>query len=134
MSDDPGFGELMLRMSMQRRDTPRSASSRALLRNLLPSVYQDGDFGMRFVGALEEVLDPVAALLDNLAAQFDPSVAAPEVLALLAAWLGVELDETQELRDQREVVARASEVTRWTGTRRGLELELQLAFPRLPLR
>ena len=49
---------------------------------------------MRFVGALETLLDPIVAMLDALPAHFDPDYAPRDVLDLLSAWLGVELDES----------------------------------------
>ena len=52
---------------------------------------------MRFVGALEELLDPIVAVLDALPAHFDPDLAPRDILELLAAWLGVDLDESQDL-------------------------------------
>src|SRR5262245_45828410 len=89
---------------------------------------------MRFVGALELVLDPIVAVLDSLEAHFNPDYAPRAVLQLLAAWLGIRLDESQELRYQRELVRRAGELTRRRGTVRGLELVLELSFPGIPLR
>ena len=91
-----GFGTLMMQFARRPTATPPVASTRAYLRNGLPSLYQDGDFGMRFVGALEELLDPIVAILDSLHSHFDPNHAPPDILALLAAWLGVDLDETQD--------------------------------------
>lgn len=129
-----GFGTLMVRMASGPKPTPAVASSRAYLRNGLPSLYQDGDFGMRYVGALEELLDPIVAVLDALPAHFDANHAPRDILQLLAAWLGVDLDEAQELRHQREMVLRASELSRRRGTVKGLELALQLHFPGVPLR
>jgi phage tail-like protein len=129
-----GFGTLMVRMTSGPKETPPVASTRAYLRNGLPSLYQDGDFGMRFVGALEELLDPIVAVLDALPAHFDPNHAPRDVLELLAAWLGIDLDETQELRHQREMVRRAAELGRRRGTVKGLELALALHFPGVPLR
>src|SRR5258707_956260 len=102
----------MVRLATDAGGTPAVASTRAYLRNGLPSLYQDGDFGMRFVGALEELLDPIVAVLDALPAHFDPNHAPRDVLELLAAWLGVDLDESQELRHQREMVLRAAELGR----------------------
>jgi phage tail-like protein len=124
----------MMRMAPGSKDTPPVASTRAYLRNGLPSLYQDGDFGMRFVGALEELLDPIVAVLDALPAHFDPNHAPHDVLQLLAAWLGVDLDESQEIRHQREMVVRAAELGRRRGTVHGLELALKLHFPNVPLR
>ena len=129
-----GFGTLMLRMAAGPKETPPVASTRAYLRNGLPSLYQDGDFGMRFVGALEELLDPIVAVLDALPAHFNANHAPRDILELLAAWLGVDLDEKQELRDQREMVRRADELGRRRGTVKGLELALALHFPGVPVR
>jgi phage tail-like protein len=129
-----GFGTLMVQLATGPKETPEVASSRAYLRGGLPAVYQDGDFGMRFVGALERLLDPIVAVLDGLPAHFDPDHAPRDVLALMAAWLGVDLDESQELRHQREMVRKAAELGRRRGTVRGLELALELSFPGIPLR
>jgi phage tail-like protein len=128
-----GFGTLIVRRA-EPAETPAAASNRALLRGGLPAVYQDDDFGMRFVGALEQSLDPIVALLDALPAHFDPDFAPRDLLQLMAAWLGVELDESQPLRHQREMLRRAAELGRRRGTVRGLELALELSFPDLPLR
>ena len=44
----------------------RRPSSRAAryLRNNMPAVYQDGDFGLRFLESLETTLDPIVGTLD----------------------------------------------------------------------
>jgi phage tail-like protein len=89
---------------------------------------------MRFVGALEELLDPIVAVLDGLPAHFDPNHAPRDILELLSAWLGVDLDESQDIRHQREMVLRAAELGRRRGTVKGPELALALHFPELPLR
>ncbi|MBE2319157.1 hypothetical protein DVA67_024490 [Solirubrobacter sp. CPCC 204708] len=129
-----GFGTLMMQLSLGPKETPPVASSRAYLRNGLPSLYQDGDFGMRFIGSLEELLDPIVAVLDALPSHFDPNLAPPDILSLLAAWLGVDLDETQDIKHQREMVRRSAELGRRRGTVKGMELALQLHFPGVPLR
>jgi phage tail-like protein len=113
---------------------PAVASARGYLRSGLPAIYREGDFGMRFVGALETLLDPVVGALDNLPSHFDSDLADRPMLGLLAAWLGVELDESWPLDRQRELVKRASELARRRGTRSGLEEALRIAFPDLPLR
>ena len=129
-----GFGTLLIQHAGGRRETPEVASSRALLRGGLPAVYQEEDFGMRFVGALEELLDPIMAVLDNLGAHFDPDLAPRDALNLMAVWLGVDVDERQALPARREKVRQAAELGRRRGTLRGLELALKLSFPELPLR
>ena len=129
-----GFGTMMVRLSAGTKETPPVASSRAYLRSGLPAVYQESDFGMRFIGGLEELLDPIVAVLDALPAHFDPDHAPRDILSLLAAWLGVDLDESQEIRHQREMVRRAADLGRKRGTVAGMELALKLAYPDVPLR
>src|SRR5690242_2503125 len=87
-----GHGEL--------REHPPAASARAYLRSGLPSIYhspgrsgQGGRFGLDFVAALEEVLDPVVVVLDCLAAYLDPDLAPLQMVDAMAAWLGMEPDE-----------------------------------------
>jgi phage tail-like protein len=89
---------------------------------------------MRFVGALETVLDPIVATLDALPAYVDPRLAPADMLEVLAAWLGIELDESMDEATRRELIVQWAEATRWRGTRRGLEMALRLTFPDLPLR
>jgi phage tail-like protein len=129
-----GFGTLLVQLSSGSKETPPSASSRAYLRDGLPSMYADGDFGMRFVGALETLLDPIVAMLDALPEHFDPDYAPRHILNLLSAWLGVDLDESRAIAVQREVIRRAAELGQRRGTKGGLELALSLAFPDVPLR
>src|SRR5688572_10441147 len=129
-----GFGTLMVQLATGPKETPRVASSRAYLRSSLPAVYQEGDFGMRFIGALETLLDPIVAVLDALPAHFSADHAPRDVLDLLSAWLGVDLDESQTPAQRRAMVRQAAELGRRRGTRAGLELALSLAFPELPLR
>jgi phage tail-like protein len=129
-----GFGTLLVQLSSGAKETPPSASSRGYLRDGLPSMYADGDFGMRFVGSLETLLDPIIAMLDALPEHFDPDYAPRHILALLSAWLGVDLDESRSISVQREVIRRAAELGQRRGTKGGLELALSLAFPDTPLR
>src|SRR3954469_20584346 len=125
---------MMIQLAAGPKETPTVASSRAYLRAGLPAVYQESDFGMRFIGALEELLDPIVAVLDALPAHFDPDHAPRDILSLLAAWLGADLDESQDIRHQREMVRRAAELGRRRGTVRGMELALALHFPEVPMR
>src|SRR5829696_4798475 len=129
-----GFGTLMVQLATGPKETPQVASSRAYLRGALPAVYQEGDFGMRFIGALETLLDPIVAVLDALPAHFSADHAPRDILDLLSAWLGVDLDESQTPLQRREMVRRAAELGRRRGTGRGMELALSLAYPGLPLR
>lgn len=114
--------------------TPRVASQRAYFRSALPALYQEGDFGTRFVGAFENVLDPIFAVLDSLPAYIRADLAPRDVLELLAAWLGIDVDESWGEDVRRELVHHAAELSRRRGTKQGLQLMLSIAFPDLPLR
>ena len=116
------------------RRAPATASGRAYLRAGLPALYHDGGLAARFVGALETVLDPVVAILDSLEHYVEADLAPPDLLGLLAAWLGLELDESWPEDRMREMIRRAGELHRRRGTRAGLELALAIGFPDLPLR
>jgi phage tail-like protein len=129
-----GFGTLMIQYSGGRRETPETVSARGYLRNGLPALYQESDFGMRFVGALESVLDPIVAVLDALPHHFNPDLAPRDVLDLLASWLGVDLDEAQSIAARREIIRNAADLARRRGTRGGIQRALDLAFPHIPLR
>lgn len=132
----PGFGTVTTRLPWMSvaAAVPAVVSGRAVLRDGLPAVYQDSDFAMRFVRALEEVLDPVGAVLDGLHHYVDPGLAPRAVLQLMCAWLGVETNESQSTDELRELARHAAELGRTRGTARGLELHLRLTFPGLPLR
>lgn len=113
---------------------PTPASNRRYLRNGLPAIYQEEDFGMRFVAAFESVLDPVVALLDSLPAHFDPALAPLDILDLATRWLGLKHNEAQPSDQLRALVRQAAELGRLRGTTAGLVLALKLNFPELPLR
>jgi phage tail-like protein len=129
-----GFGTIQVERAVGSEASPPAVSGRRHLRDNLPGIYGEGDFGMRFVGALEAVLDPLVAALDNLPEHFDPVHAPRDVLDLLTAWLGLEHDEARSGEERRMIVRMAPELMRRRGTREGLELALSLAFPGVPLR
>lgn len=130
----PGFGTVRFSQSAGSQPPPAVASARGILRERLPAIYQQEDFSMRFIGALEEVLDPIVGLLDALPAHFSADLAPADVLELMTGWLGIELNESQPTFERREIVRHAAELARRRGTLRGLELALSLGFPALPLR
>lgn len=92
----------------------------------LPALYVDDDFTQRFVAALDDVLAPIFATLDCLTVYWDPQLAPEDFLDWLAGWVGLALDESWSVRRRRELVAKAVELHRWRGTRRGLTEHVQL--------
>ena len=122
---------------------PPTVSERQHMRTGMPDVYrrdatarrdQPPPFAMRFLHALEEVLDPIVATLDSLPAHLDADLAPEHALAGMASWLGVDEVESLPATKRREAVRRAGELARLRGTRAGLELALSLFFPDITLR
>jgi phage tail-like protein len=124
-------------------DAPPTVSVREHLRKGVPDIYRRDaaarrdkppPFAMRFLHALEEVLDPIVATLDSLPAHLDVDLAPEHALAGLATWLGVDDVESLPASSRREAVRRAGELARLRGTRAGLELALSLFFPDISVR
>jgi len=122
---------------------PPTGSARQHLRKGVPDIYrrdaaarhdQPPPFVVRFLEALEEVLDPIVATLDSLPAHLDVDLAPEHALAGIATWLGVDEVESLPAEQRREAVRRAGELARLRGTRAGLQLALSLFFPDITLR
>jgi phage tail-like protein len=125
------------------KEAPSTVSAREHLRTGVPDVYrrdfnarrdQPPPFVIRFLHALEEVLDPIVATLDSLPAHLDVDLAPEHALAGLATWLGVDDVESLPAKQRREAVRRAGDLARLRGTRAGLELALSLFFPDVVMR
>ena len=129
-----GFSTTNLRARLASTEAPSVVSQRAYLRANMPSVYQDGDFGLRFLESLEMSLDPIVATLDVLSRYFHSTLAPRDVLGLLASWVGLPVDESWPDDRLREALSRESEISRRRGTKAGLVMALEIAFPQLPLR
>ncbi|MGW6278560.1 phage tail protein I [Kribbella sp. NPDC055071] len=93
---------------------------------LLPAVLQEDPLLMRFTEAIDAVLAPVISTLDCLEAYVDPALAPPDYLGWLAGWVGIELDETWPVDQQRAEIASAVELHRGRGTVDGLRRQLEL--------
>jgi len=129
-----GFGTIQIERAVGGDEAPQPVSTHGYLRGHLPALYADDDFAMRLVSAFEAVLDPLVATLDNLADHFDAAYAPRDVLELLTEWLALERDELRSGEERRRIVQRAPQLMRLRGTRAGLELALELAFPGVPFR
>lgn len=85
------------------------------------------DFLGRLLANFESVLTP---LEDTIAASWmltDPRTAPEAALPWLGAWIGVAFEPGFPPERRREQVRRAAELFAWRGTRRGLELALDVA-------
>jgi len=98
--------------------TPHPISER------LPALYQDDEFTLRFVGALDEVLAPVFSVLDSMDAYLDPWLAPPDFVDWLASWVALTLDDGWSTEQRRELVSHAVSLHRGRGTARGLAVHI----------
>ena len=109
------------------RGTPTGLGTAYPLGALLPAVFQEDELLMRFTAAIDELLAPAISSLDCLSAYVDPALAPPDYLGWLAGWVGIELDETWQVEQQREAVGQAVGLHRHRGTVAGLREQLELA-------
>jgi phage tail-like protein len=113
---------------------PKVASARRYLRDAVPAIYRsENSFAMRFLYALERVLDPRVAIVDSLAAYLTPRLAPELMVEAMAGWLGLDLSDAPADIARCRLLDRAEEIARKRGTRAGLELALGVAFPDLGL-
>lgn len=92
----------------------------------LPGIYRDSDFLGRFLLIFEDILAPLERTIDNIPDYLDPRIAPADFVPWLGSWLGLVLDDRWPAQRRRELVARASDLYRRRGTRRGLREFLAL--------
>jgi phage tail-like protein len=91
------------------------------LGSLLPAVYQEDDFAMRFTMGLDAVLAPVFSDLACIEAYIDPGTAPSDFLTWLAGWVGMVVEDDWPATHRRQLIARAAELFRMRGTVSGLK-------------
>lgn len=107
------------------------------LATTLPGVYRDAwideqrrtarePFGTRFISALDTVLAPVLATLDNLPAYLDPDTTPEDFLAWLGEWVAASVDAGWSEDRRRAFVGQAAELYRRRGTAAGLHDHVQI--------
>ncbi|MEM1293384.1 MAG: phage tail protein [Cyanobacteria bacterium P01_H01_bin.162] len=120
--DDVGQGRLLRAIEFTLYLRPRS-----LYLDFLPDLYREVDFVGRLLKVFEQAFEPDVRTLDSLWAYLNPRLAPQGMLPFLAHWVGWQLAPDLSLDQQRDLIARALEIYRWRGTRRGLRLSLHLA-------
>jgi phage tail-like protein len=93
---------------------------------MLPAIYQEDEFSMRFVAGFDDVLAPILLTLDSLIDYFDPALTPTDFLDWLASWVGIEVDESWATERRRAAVATAVEMYRMRGTISGLRANLEV--------
>jgi phage tail-like protein len=83
-------------------------------------LFQDDVVSQQLCASLDESLAPIVATLDGLSAYLDPSTTPEDMLAWLAAWVGLTLEPGQSIARQRELVVAGVDLLAWRGTPRGV--------------
>ncbi len=86
----------------------------------LPALFQEDELAQRLTGALDEVLAPAIATVDNLSAYLDPALTPDDFLDWLGGWVAALLDETWPIERRRAFVTQAADLHRRRGTVAGL--------------
>lgn len=87
----------------------------------LPHTMVSADFFARFVSIFQDLGGDLLDNADGLEHLVDVSVASPEMVRWLGAWVGVStLDDSQDVARQRRIVASAARTLTSRGTRGGL--------------
>ncbi len=120
-----------------RTSSPRLRSLRAYCPRqsylrYLPEVYQDAadrtPFLGQFLSIFETILVDIEAEIADVTRFFDPHEVPADYLSWLNEWLAVEIGDTWPREARRELLARAPELYRMRGTRRGLLALLEIYF------
>jgi phage tail-like protein len=93
---------------------------------MLPAIFQEDEFSMRFVAGFDDVMAPILLTLDCLIDYFDPALTPTDFLDWLASWVGIEVDESWATERRRAAVATAVEMYRMRGTISGLRANLEV--------
>ncbi len=116
------------------RGTDQEVSIPYTFGSLLPAIYQQDDFAMRFVSAFDVLIAPILSVLDNQEYYSDPEFAPLDFLSWLASWVGIdELDETWPEDAKRDLVAHATELFSIRGTVSGLKRHLSIYIGEEPV-
>ena len=86
----------------------------------LPALYHASNLINDLLLSCETVWQPIEETLDALHWYADPGLAPEGMLGWLASWFGIALDAQWPVGRQRQVIAGATRLLRWRGTRKGL--------------
>jgi phage tail-like protein len=92
----------------------------------LPGIYQEDETSRSLTGVFDDALAPILSTIDNFAAYLDPAIAPADFLDWLAAWVGIQPDETWPVERTRAIVALAVALYRKRGTAAGLAMHVRL--------
>jgi phage tail-like protein len=93
----------------------------------LPSWMLDDDLFRRFAAVFQTIATTYVDQVDQLEHVFDPTVAPPHMVGVMARWIGVGfIDAELDAQRHRQILLEMAQLSRWRGTRYGLQRVLEL--------
>ena len=111
---------------MSRRANPELVTATPM-GTLLPAIYQEDDFTMRWTAALDAVVSTVITSLDCFDSYLDPLLAPDDFLEWVGSWVGVAVDPEWPGARRRALVQQAAMLFEVRGTAHGLQELLRLS-------
>lgn len=98
------------------------------LLDYLPRIFRGPEHELlgRFLLIFQRLIEPIERTIDNRAYYFDPALTPAVCLPWLAGWLDLHDTDGMDEGRLRSLIARAVELYRWKGTRRGMRAELEV--------
>jgi phage tail-like protein len=132
--------QLQLTLQGNRRASPRIRALRAYYPRFsymtyLPAVYRDSDtsgFLERFLANPESFFTPIEDRIASVQVLFDPTGTPADATAWLASWFGIAVDPSWEDFRRRLLIRNAMTLFQYRGTRRGLQMALELLLDPRP--
>jgi phage tail-like protein len=106
-------------------DIPPAAGPVSRYLEELPGLYHSSDFLGRYLLIPETIWEPLEQRQNFIAAYFDPRTCPESFIAWIGAWMDLSIDPYWPEARRRHLLAAAFEITRWRGTRYGLELLIE---------
>lgn len=94
----------------------------------LPAMLREDPFAQQLCAGLDEVLAPVLMSIDAFSAYLDLATTPADLLPWLGRWVGMDVDDSEDVDLQRKLLASAGQLHAIRGTRRGIELALEAAL------
>lgn len=123
----------MVTAQQERNATASQPEDVSRLLDYLPSVFREDKFMGQFLRIFQSILDPIENTVDNIPLYFDPGLTPESFLPWLASWVDISLDHRWTEPQRRELVAKAAELYRWRGTKRGLSEYLRIYTGEVPV-
>jgi phage tail-like protein len=109
---------------------PHGAYSRYL--RYLPSIFQDSDFLGRYLQIFETVWEPLEWRTDHIQLYFNPHTTPAPMIDWLAGWLDLAINEHWPEVRRRRLLAEATDLYRWRGTRYGMTRMIEVCTGMTP--